>query len=56
VLVHDVAALPRMKAGILIYRSMKDTIRSQFAAKHGPGALLEAPMEAYYGNTCIHAG
>lgn len=46
---HDISVLPHMKAGIVLYRHMKDTVRSQYAAKHGPGAVLEAPMEAYYG-------
>ena len=55
VMAHDISVLPHMKAGIVLYRHMKDTVRSQFAAKHGPGAVLEAPMEAYYGEklSCI---
>ncbi|KAK2158177.1 hypothetical protein LSH36_175g04047 [Paralvinella palmiformis] len=48
VMAHDISVLPHMKAGIVLYRHMKDTVRSQYAAKHGPGAVLEAPMEAYY--------
>ena len=41
--------LPRMEAGILLYRNMQDSVRTTFAQKQGPGAFFEAPLNAYYG-------
>ena len=47
---NDIDLLPHLKAAIVIYRDMKDTVRSQFSQHKGPGAFLEAPMESFYGN------
>ena len=46
---NKVTQIAGVQGAIMINRNMKDTIRTQFAQKHGPGAFLEAPLSAYYG-------
>lgn len=48
-MMHDMKDLKSIQGVILVYRNMKDTIRTQFAIEQGKGAFLEAPMAAYYG-------
>ena len=46
---YDVQNISSENAGIVMYRSVEDTIRTHFAATNGAGAFLEAPLQAYYG-------
>ena len=48
---HDVSltAHLRMHSAIVIFRNMKDTVRTHYAMEQGQGAFLEAPMQSYYG-------
>lgn len=49
VMYHDVDNTSSQNAGIVIYRNIKDTVRTHFAETNGAGAFLEAPLQAYYG-------
>ena len=53
VLAHHIREVERVQGAIVVYRNLKDVVRTQYAVEHGPGAFLEAPMASYYGNT-IH--
>ena len=46
---HDVDDVATQNAGIVMYRNVKDTVRTHFAETNGAGAFLEAPLQAYYG-------
>jgi len=46
---HDIENVSSQNAGIVMYRNIKDTIRTHFAETYGAGAFLEAPLHAYYG-------
>jgi len=46
---HDIDNVSSENAGIVMYRNVKDTIRTHFAETNGAGAFLEAPLHAYYG-------
>ena len=46
---HDVDNMSTQNAAIVLYRNIKDTIRTHFAETNGAGAFLEAPLQAYYG-------
>jgi len=46
---HDVDDASSQHAGIVLYRNIKDTVRTHFAVTNGAGAFLEAPLQAYYG-------
>ena len=46
---YDAEKLPNLHAGILIYRSMEDTVRTSYAQNIAPDIKLEAPLESYYG-------
>ena len=46
---HQISRIHGISGAIIVHRDMKDTVRSQYAQKHGPGAFLEAPLSAYYG-------
>ena len=46
---YDVEKLPQMHAGIIVYRGMKDTVRTSYAQNSAPDEALEAPLETYYG-------
>lgn len=50
---HDVENISSENAGIVMYRNVRDTVRTHFAEKNGAGAFLEAPLQAYYGMQCI---
>ena len=49
VMSHDVDDASSQNAGIVLYRNIKDTVRTHFAETNGAGAFLEAPLQAYYG-------
>jgi len=49
VMSHDIENASSQNAGIVMYRNIKDTIRTHFAETYGAGAFLEAPLHAYYG-------
>ncbi len=51
---HDMRRLDGMQAGIILYRNLKDTIRTQYSMTNGRGAFLEAPLQSYYGNIFTH--
>jgi len=46
---HDVDNVSSENAGIVMYRNIRDTVRTHFAETNGAGAFLEAPLQAYYG-------
>jgi len=46
---HNVDNGSSENAGIVMYRNVRDTIRTHFAETNGAGAFLEAPLQAYYG-------
>jgi len=52
VMLHDVDDISSQNAGIVLYRNVKDTVRTHFAETYGAGAFLEAPLQAYYGMQC----
>ena len=49
VMTYDAEKLPNMHAGIMVYRGMRDTIRTSYAQNTAPDTFLEAPLETYYG-------
>jgi len=55
VMSHDIDDASSQNAGIVMYRNIKDTIRTHFAETNGAGAFLEAPLHAYYGKQCKNA-
>ena len=46
---HNVDNISSENAGVVMYRNVRDTIRTHFAETNGAGAFLEAPLQAYYG-------
>ena len=47
---HDIETLPYFTKAIVLYRGMRDTVRTTYALKHGSESTqLEAPLHAYYG-------
>jgi len=52
VMSHDIDNVSSQNAGIVMYRNIKDTVRTHFAETNGAGAFLEAPLHAYYGKQC----
>lgn len=46
---YDVEKLPKMHAGILVYRGMEETVRTSYAQTTAPDTEVEAPLEMYYG-------
>ena len=48
-MLHNLRDMKGVQGAIVVYRNMKDVIRTQFALDQGRGAFLEAPMAAYYG-------
>ncbi|ELT92897.1 hypothetical protein CAPTEDRAFT_218025 [Capitella teleta] len=49
VLGHDVDPMPPMTAAVIIYRDMKDTLRTQFSQQMDPFNFIENPPQTYYG-------
>jgi len=49
VMSYDVENISSENAGIVMYRNIRDTIRTHFGETNGAGAFLEAPLQAYYG-------
>jgi len=52
---HDIENVSSQNAGIVMFRNIKDTVRTHFAETNGAGAFLEAPLHAYYGRKRTYA-